>query len=309
MNNLNENLSEKLVKILSEKNYVIFLFHGVIHQSNHKVRNYNGKHIQANTFAECIKLLNENGNPVSMDEILNHHINKEELPPKSFAITFDDGFENNLSVAAPILYDFKVPATIYITTEFIEKNKMSWVDRIEYAVENVASIDLNLDWINKKIYLKDVKSKISFLKLVRNYVKNSSNCNPNIFADILCEQLGFSNIESSNDPLDKKMNWEEVSKANQSDLLTIGGHSHTHSILSYLNPSQLKEEIDTSLSLLKNKANLKPIHYSYPEGLKHCYSENVINELKKNGVLCCPTAINGVNNLSDDLFQLKRVMI
>ena len=105
------------------------------------------------------------------------------------------------------------------------------------------------------------------------------------------------------------MNWEEVSKANQSDLLTFGGHSHTHSILSYLNPSQLKEEIHRSLSLLKNKANVKPIHYSYPEGLEHCYSENVINELKKNGVLCCPTAINGVNNLSDDLFHLKRVMI
>ncbi len=33
------------------------------------------------------------------------------------------------------------------------------------------------------------------------------------------------------------------------------------------------------------------------------------HELKKNGVLCCPTAINGVNNLSDDLFHLKRVMI
>lgn len=306
---INETLPQELVNNLSQNNYVIFLFHGVINQSNYKVRNYNGKHIQANLFAKCIKLLNDTGNSVSMNEILNHHINKQDLPPKSFAVTFDDGFENNLSVAAPILYDYKVPATIYITTEFIEKNKMSWIDRIEYAVENISSINLNLDWINQKIFLKSVDSKISFLNLVRNYVKNSPNCNPNFFADNLCDQLGFSDILSTNDPLDKKMNWEEVSKANQSDLLTIGGHSHTHPILSYLDRNQLTDEIDTSLTLLKKKANVEPTHYSYPEGLKHCYSQNVINELKKKNVLCCPTAIYGVNNLSDDLFHLKRVMI
>ena len=105
------------------------------------------------------------------------------------------------------------------------------------------------------------------------------------------------------------MSWMQVSEANKSDLLTIGGHSHTHSILSYLNSEQLNYEIDTSLELLDKKADVQSLHYSYPEGLKHCYSDNVIKELKKRGVRCCPTAISGKNNASDDLFHLRRIMI
>ena len=45
-------------------------------------------------------------------------LNNLPFPPNSFAITFDDGFENNLSVAAPLLSDLKIPLTIYITTNF-----------------------------------------------------------------------------------------------------------------------------------------------------------------------------------------------
>lgn len=307
--NHNEKLPQKLLEMLSEDTFTIFLFHGVINKSNYKVRNYNGKHIQANLFAKCMKLLNDNGNAFSMDELLNHHVEKKKLPPNSFAITFDDGFENNISIAAPILYDFKIPSTIYVTTGFIESNKMSWIDRIEYAVENIHSKNFYMEWIKEEASLKDVKSKIYFLNSIRNYVKNTPNCNPDRFADLICDQLGFQEITSSDDPLDKKMNWNQVYKANSSELIIIGGHTHSHHILSYLNKKQLANEIDTSLELLNKKAGVKPTHYSYPEGLEHCYSENVIIELKKRGVLCCPTAIHGFNNILDDLFHLKRVMI
>ena len=93
--------------------------------------------------------------------------------------------------------------------------------------------------------------------------------------------LVFQKITSSDDPIDKKMNWKQVYEAGKSDFLNIGGHSHTHQILSFLDSSQLAYELDTSINLLKDKADIKPTHYSYPEGLEHCYSENVINELRK----------------------------
>lgn len=305
----NDFLPDKLANKLSQNYFVVFLFHGVIKKSKYKIRNYNKKHIEENLFSKCIKALSKIGNPLSMDEIVEHFKNKSKIPPKSFVITFDDGFENNISVAAPILYDFKVPATIYITTEFVDKNYMSWIDKIEFALENLSNKTIFLDWIGEEITLKSDKSKIFFLNLIRNYVKNSIDCDPNEFANQLCSQLGFSNIYSSEDPLDKKMNWNQVSSADQSELLCIGGHSHTHRILSFLNYNNLNYEIDTSLKLLKEKAGVSTVHYSYPEGLGHCYSKNVIDELKKRGIICCPTAIDGLNNLEDDLFELKRVMV
>ena len=40
--------------------------------------------------------------------------------------------------------------------------------------------------------------------MIRNYVKNTKEVNPNIFATEICNQLGFSKITSSDDPIDKK---------------------------------------------------------------------------------------------------------
>ena len=50
-----------------------------------------------------------------MDDVKNHIENKMRFPSYSYSITFDDGFENNISIAAPILYEYKTFATIYIT--------------------------------------------------------------------------------------------------------------------------------------------------------------------------------------------------
>ena len=46
--------------------------------------------------------------------------------------------------------------------------------------------------------------------------------------------------------------------------------------------------------------NLK--HYSYPEGQKIDFNTKIINKLKRKGVICCPTAIKGTNNLNSDRF-------
>ena len=89
------------------------------------------------------------------------------------------------------------------------------------------------------------------------------------------------------------MSWAQVRQANESDLLSIGGHSHTHAILSYLTPDQLSFEIDTSLDLLAVNSGVAPTHYSYPEGLSHCFSDQVITKLKKQGVQCCPDRDRG----------------
>ncbi len=61
----------------------------------------------------------------SIDELMAYLNNKLSLPRKSVMITFDDGYEDNFEKALPILRKYGLPATIFLTTNFIGK-KMLW---------------------------------------------------------------------------------------------------------------------------------------------------------------------------------------
>ena len=54
---------------------------------------------------------------------MNEIEKKDNLPKKSIAITFDDGYEDNFTNAFPILKKYKVKATIYIV---VDRHDREW---------------------------------------------------------------------------------------------------------------------------------------------------------------------------------------
>ena len=92
-------------------------------------------------------------------------------------------------------------------------------------------------------------------------------------------------------------------------LFTIGGHSLYHDILSLLPFEKMKKNIDLSIQLLEYNLNQPIAHYSYPEGQPNHYNADVIHILKKKKIKCCPSAISGINKISEDLFHMKRIMV
>jgi peptidoglycan/xylan/chitin deacetylase (PgdA/CDA1 family) len=304
-----DTLPDRVAERLSRDELAIFLVHGVIPRHEHPVRNYTRKHMEADLFARCMRRLSQKGTALSMDDVLDHCVTHKPFPNNAFAMTFDDGFENNVSVVAPILAEYRIPAMVYATSGFVEGNAMSWIDRIEYAVEDAPTQTLHVDWAPEPFPLEDPGSRIRFLAAVRQYVKNSASVAPNAFADALCSHLGKPGNLSTNDPLDRKLTWDQIRDESHGPWLSFGGHSHTHPIMSFLSPEDLAFELDTSLRLMREKGGIGPKHYSYPEGLAHCFSDAVIAEMKKRGVCCSPTAIDGINETGADPFLLRRIMV
>ena len=299
--------------LLSENSVCIFLLHGVVKSSNYQYRNFNRKHILAEEFDFLIKSLKENGTSVSMDDIIDFS-NGKDIPPRAFAITFDDGFENNLSVAAPILKKHKVSATFYLTTDFISNNTMSWIDRIDWAFEETNDqpiIEITVPWRQVPVKLESHSSRLSFLNEIRNTVKNDQSIDQHGLSDNIQQQLGLQMVYSGQSEIDAKLTWEDVKSLEECELFTIGGHTHSHPIMSFIPESELIYEIDHCLNLLKEQAEIHTEHFAYPEGMSNCYNEKVIKSLKDFGIKCCPTAEYGVNQITigTDLFKLKRIFV
>lgn len=292
---------------LRDNEVAIFLLHGVTRPHGCRVRNYTRKHLESDYFAGFVRALRAHGNPVSMEDIRRHYVEGTALPPRAFAITFDDGFENNLSVAAPILADERVPATFYITTDFVDRNRMAWIDRIEFAVEQRESGRLRLPWGERRFDGDSQRREL--LSEIRVNVKRDRNMDSDALATDVQHQLGVPVTSSSDHPLDRKLTWAQVQELARDPLYIVAGHSHTHRILEYLPDAELLRDIDLSLDLLKRKAGIVSRHYSYPEGMAYCFSDRVIGALQQRGIECCPSAEDGVNGPGADLFRLKRIMV
>ena len=203
-----------------------------------------------------------------MNEIIFMIKKKQTIPKRSFVITFDDGFENNYSVAAPMLDDLNIPATFYFSTDFIENNSMSWIDKIEYCFEKDKKMrSLEVNNIGN-FDISTIKKKIDCLDVIRSKVKSNFKINVETLVKNIFKKFKLKIINHSNEDLDRKINWRKINLLNKNKLFTIGGHSHIHMPLTYFSNKNAQYQILKSIELFKKNTNINLRHYSYPEGQK-----------------------------------------
>lgn len=299
----------QIKKYFNRNGYSIFLFHGVVKKNNFGIRNYNGKHILENDFYKFLKKIKQEAEILPIENVINNFEKKNSKTKKKCIITFDDGFENNYSVAMPILDDLKIPATFYFSTDFIENNSMSWIDKIEYCIENTLQESIKLPWVKKKFLINTSFTKIKLLDYLRKKIKKDLSFNLNAFVTYMFNECKMKEIKSLNTEIDKKISWSQVKKIKTNKLFTVGGHGHEHFSFRSLSFKKFKEQIDKSFRLFERKINHKLEHYSYPEGQKIDFNKKISKYLKNKKILCCPSAIPGFNFKNTSLFELKRIPI
>jgi peptidoglycan/xylan/chitin deacetylase (PgdA/CDA1 family) len=81
-------------------------------------------------------------NPISLERIAQHIQNGTSLPSKAVAVTFDDGYQDNYENAYPILKEYNIPATVFLTTGFIGTGQIPAWDKGYYTAEKT----LMLSW-------------------------------------------------------------------------------------------------------------------------------------------------------------------
>lgn len=289
----------------------ILCYHGVTKEKSVGIENYSQKHIHYETFKKQLKIIKNSCQVISMNDVIHIYKNKVKIKDKLLAITFDDGFKNNIEVAAPILDNYNFEATFYVTSGLINTNNLFWVDQLENSINSLEGRNLKIMIKGKSLDfpIKSRKNKIETLNKIKTYCKNSMITEKNRVVDFL-NQLSCSDhtntrgIENYN-----LMNWSDIITINQSNNFIIGGHSLKHDLFSKIErESDLERDIKLSLELIQKKLKKKIIHYSYPEGQNIHFNEKVIEILKRNKILCCPSAIDGINKGSEDLFTLKRIM-
>lgn len=185
---------------------------------------------------------------------------------------------------------------------------MFWVDIIEDCINRTPVKKISLTYFSDIFYIDTEEDRIKALNKIKDFCKTNTMDIKNEIINDLIEVTGV-NPEVGECENYRKIKWSQLRQMSASPLFTIGGHSHTHSILSQITPDKLDFEIKESMNLLEKNLDKKITHYSYPEGMDQHYNEQVIQKLKAKGIECCPTAIPGLNLKNSDPFHLKRIMV
>jgi len=298
--NLNKLLKNKLT---------ILLYHGVTNKINNGLINFQGKHINHNKFNLQMEFVQKHCTPISIDEWIEMKLKNKSIPEYPTIISFDDGFKNNISVAAPILNALAIPCVFYISTGLIDANKMFWVDIIEQCIHYTEKKVITIFLDKRKHYeILSKSQKVSALLDIKRWCKSVKTFEKDRLINELKQETQVIPNKNLHDNY-KTLSWDDLREMNNNKLFTIGGHSVTHNILSLVDSTDLEFQISSCINKLSNELDTKIEHFSYPEGQINHFNSKVIEVLQNNGIKCCPTAIHGYNDFSEDLFNLKRVMV
>ena len=133
-----------LVSWLNRKRVTILCYHSVLATNEAAPHDPHKQHIPIGLFLNHLDYLQGNYRIISLTEFVKAKRENHRLPNYSVVLTFDDGFEDFFSVAAPHLARRKLPATVFVITDraygYLPPNGesfLSWPEIQELAAAGV----------------------------------------------------------------------------------------------------------------------------------------------------------------------------
>lgn len=250
-------------------------------------------------FEQLMVWLREWFNILPLEEAVER-LQKGDLPARSAAITFDDGYADNATHALPILKKHHLPATFFITTGFLNA-KLMWNDVVIESIRNARVDELDASFVGlgeRRIDGADNKREV--LQRLIPAIKHRLPKERDDLVAIILERCNPRSMPSL------MMNDRQILELRDAGM-TIGAHTKTHPILANLDPIAAISEIDESrlylASLLKQKIEL----FAYPNGkIDQDYNAGTCEIVKSLGFSAAVSTNWGYSTSQTDLFQLPR---
>lgn len=183
---------------------------------------------------------------------------EDRLPARAAAITFDDGYRDNLEVATPLLNAKGMPATFFLTTAWLDGGMMFNDVLIETARRwpgpRFQGADFGLDDHELATDEERVRCAEAWIRTLKHLPFEERARRVQTLA---------GRVDGL--PAGLMMNAEEIRRLRHAGM-AIGGHTHAHPILATLPPEEAEWQIGHNKSLLENILGERLRLFAYPNG-------------------------------------------
>lgn len=282
--------------------------------------------VHPDNFHAQLEYLKKNFDVVPVSE-LAEGISRHKMK-RAVAITFDDGFKDNYTNAAPLLDWHELPATFYVATSATKQEHVYWWDALQDVVFHSEVVPEVFDMtinntpvqftfrsdriLNSKLKnqirawnynLTIPNERIALYMLLWHHIKPLTYGSQNTVLASIREWAGHVRFISSQGVT---MSVREMQMLGGNPLFTIGAHTVHHSMLAQQNATDQAYEVKESKNQIEKWLGKTISGFAYPYGN---YNELTQSLLKEAGFSYAVSTEAKAVTAEDDPFALPRLHV
>jgi len=246
--------------------------------------------------------------PTTFGRVLDLEAAGLPLPPRSLIVTFDDGHADNYVNAFPILRATGVPATIFLSTDYIESESPFWFDLVARIFSVAPAGAFQLDAVPLAGTLSDVRSRRAATGQLLARLKRVSNAQRlACLAELQSRLQAPRSAIAADGPF--AVAWTQVREMAASGI-EFGSHTVSHPILTQLTHEELERELRDSREIIRRETGQPVDVIAYPIGKHFAFDERVKTACRDCGYRLGVSYETGVAEWpSKEQFALRRLAI
>ena len=239
-------------------------------------------------------------NVVPLAEGLRTLNRDDPLPPRAVALTFDDGYRDQLELAAPMLARLGLPATFFLVPGLLDGTARPWWEQLAWTLTR--STRDTVAWEGRTLDLGDDGQRRRALAVVLEALKRRDRLARDAALDELVERCApDGKLEEHASFLD----WDGAGQLARRGF-TVASHSLHHAILA--EESTAAQERDLALSRRRLEEELQvPVRLlAYPNGKLPDYSQATVAAARSAGYSHALTTVEGWNQPTTAPYEIRR---
>ena len=252
----------------------------------------------AERFAKILATVAANFSPISLCAARQCLV-EGGLPPRALCVTFDDGYADNLLVAAPILKRFGIPATVFVASGYLD-GRVMWNDRVIESVRRAEGDAIDLTDLGYGRHpLGDATERVSLINRLLMCWKYL----PFEEREQLTLEVARRYAPDMPSPMLSRAQVRLLRKAG----VEIGGHTVTHPILARTDAATALREVADNKDDLEGLLGERLRFFAYPNGVpERDFNDEHASIVRRVGYEAALTTRPGVSTASTDPFQMPR---
>ena len=249
-----------------------------------------GLAVQPDRFEQHLAVLRRTRCPLPMGDFVSR-LESGTLPAEAVAVTFDDGYADNLHEANPRLGSAGVPATLFLATGFVGQRHEYWWDELARGILlRTGAVDAAVKIGSEQVclVLRDGEDRDSGWRAWQEprtdrqsaYLTTWKHLRTAAPAERDAAMVRLRTVLEipAPDPRDLPMTASEVAALAGGGVFAFGGHTATHAVLPALTAAERRDEIRQGRDACERLIGSPITGFAYPHGALDDDSEAAVRE-------------------------------